>query len=57
MASHLWAKMAENGWKQVFDNTYLNLLVHTKICSMGQHVVFKLFYGITQGAYYTHDSI
>jgi hypothetical protein len=34
--------MAKNGWKQVFDNTYLhNLLFYTQICSMGQQVVFS----------------
>jgi hypothetical protein len=111
--------MAENGLKQVFDNTYVhNLLFYTYVCSMGQQVVFnypmlspkvptslitrssypmghhnhsyvskigqkqlktgfwwylpvilytsmfygltsgvQLFYGITQGAYYTHDPI
>jgi hypothetical protein len=32
--------MAEYGWKQVFDDTYLhNLLFHTQICSMGKQVV------------------
>jgi hypothetical protein len=31
--------MDENGWKQVFEDTYLhNLLLHTQICSM---VVFN----------------
>jgi hypothetical protein len=112
--------MAENGWKQVFDDTYLhNLLFHTQIYFIGQQVVFsypmvspkvpttlvtpnsypmshhghsfkhknsrkrkkrflmilpkplilhtnmfdgpissvQLFYGITQGAYYTQDPI
>ena len=34
--------MAENGRKQVFDNTYLhNLLFHTQICSMGKWVLFN----------------
>jgi hypothetical protein len=34
--------MAENGWKQVFDDTYLhNLLFHTQIYSIGQQVVFS----------------
>jgi hypothetical protein len=34
--------MAENGWKQVFDNTYLhNLLFYTQVCSIGQWVVFN----------------
>jgi hypothetical protein len=34
--------MAENGWKQVIDNSYLhNLLFQTQICSMGQWVVFN----------------
>ena len=34
-------KIAENSWKQVFDDTYLhNLLFQTQICSMGQQVLF-----------------
>jgi hypothetical protein len=34
--------MAENGWKQVFDNTYLhNFLFYSQACSMGQQVVFN----------------
>jgi hypothetical protein len=34
--------MAEIGWKQVFDDTYLhNLLFHTQICSKGPNVVFN----------------
>jgi hypothetical protein len=42
IASHLWAKMVENGSKQVYDDTYLhNLLFYTQICSMGQQVVFN----------------
>ena len=42
IATHLWAKMAENGSKQVYDDTYLhNLLFYTQICSMGQQVVFN----------------
>jgi hypothetical protein len=42
IATHLWPKMAENGWKQVFDDTYLhNHLFHTQICSKGQRVVFN----------------
>jgi hypothetical protein len=42
IATHLRAKMAENGWKLVFDNTYFqNLLFYTQICSMGQQVVFN----------------
>jgi hypothetical protein len=41
-ATHLWAKMAENGSKQVYDDTYLyNLLSYTQICSMGQQMVFN----------------
>jgi hypothetical protein len=40
IALHLWAKMAKNGWKQVFDDTYLhNFLFHTQVCSMGQKLV------------------
>jgi hypothetical protein len=39
--SHSWTKMAENGWKQVFNHTYFrNLLFYTQICTMGQQVVF-----------------
>jgi hypothetical protein len=42
ITTHLLAKMAENGWKQVFDITYLhNLLFYTQVCCMGQQVVFK----------------
>ena len=42
IATHLWAKMKENGWKQVFDDTYLhNLLFYTQICSIGQWVMFN----------------
>jgi hypothetical protein len=42
ITTHLWAKMAENGSEQVYDDTYLhNLLFHTQICSMGQQVVFN----------------
>jgi hypothetical protein len=42
ISTHLWPKMAENGRKQVFDDTYLhNLLFHTQICSIGQRVVFN----------------
>jgi hypothetical protein len=42
IATHLWANMAKNGWKQVLDKTYLhNLLFHIQICSMGQQVVFN----------------
>ena len=34
--------MAENGSKQVYDDTYLhNFLFYTQICSMGQQVVFN----------------
>ena len=34
--------MAEIGWKQVFENTYLNnLLFHTQVCYMGQQVAFN----------------
>jgi hypothetical protein len=42
IASHLWAKMADNGWKQFFDeNSYPHLLFYTQICSLGQWVVFN----------------
>jgi len=42
IATHLLAKMKENGWKQVFDDTYLhNLLFYTQICSIGQWVMFN----------------
>jgi hypothetical protein len=42
IATYLSAKMAENGWKQVFDHTYFqNLLFYTQICSMGQQVVLN----------------
>jgi hypothetical protein len=42
IATQLWAKIAKNGWKQVFDDTYLlNLLFHIQVCSMGQQVVFN----------------
>jgi hypothetical protein len=42
IGTHLWAKMAENGWKQVFDDTYLhNILFYTQVCYMGQQVVFN----------------
>jgi hypothetical protein len=42
ITTQLRAKMAENGWKQVFDDTYLhNLLFYTQKCSMGQQVVFN----------------
>ena len=35
IATHLSAKMAKNGWKQVSDDTYFqNLLFYTKICSI-----------------------
>ena len=34
--------MAENVWKQVFDDTYLrNLLFYSHKCYMGQQVVFS----------------
>jgi hypothetical protein len=34
----------KNGWKQVFDVTYLhNLLFYTQVYCMGQEVVFKYF--------------
>jgi hypothetical protein len=56
-ATHLWAKIAKNGSKQVFDDSYLhNLLFCTQICFMGQSGI-QLSYGITQGAYYTHNPI
>jgi hypothetical protein len=38
IATHLWAKMDKNGWKQVFDNTYLH---NTQVYSMGQLQLFK----------------
>jgi hypothetical protein len=42
IATHLGAKIAENGWKLVFDNTYHhNLLFYIQVCSMGQQVVFN----------------
>ena len=42
IATHLWEKMAEKSWKQVFVDTYLhNLFFHTQICWLGQQVVFK----------------
>jgi hypothetical protein len=42
IATHLWEKRAKNGWKQVFDDTYVyNLLFHTLICSIGQKAVFN----------------
>jgi hypothetical protein len=42
LATQLWAKMAENGLKQVFDDTYLHMFFfYTEICSMGQQVVFN----------------
>jgi hypothetical protein len=41
IATRLWAKMAKNGWKLDFEDTYFhNLLFYTKICSMGRWVVF-----------------
>jgi hypothetical protein len=41
-ATHLWGKMAENSWKLVFDDTYLqNLLLYTQIYYMVQQVVFN----------------
>ena len=50
--------MAKNGWKQVFDDTYLhNLLFYTQVCSKGQQGGVQLSYGITQGGYYPHDPI
>ena len=40
VSTHLWSKMAENSWKQVFGDTYLhNLLIHTQICSKVQQEV------------------
>jgi hypothetical protein len=42
IATHLWEKLAENGWKEVLDDSYLqNLLFYTQICFMGQGVVFN----------------
>ena len=42
IATHLRAEMAENGWKQIFDDTHFqNLLFYTQICSMGQQIVFN----------------
>jgi hypothetical protein len=42
IATHLWAKMAENGWKQFFDDTYFhNILFYTQVCSTGQQRVFN----------------
>jgi hypothetical protein len=42
ISTHLWAKMAENGWKQVFDNTYFHdLLFHTQVFFMGRQVVLN----------------
>jgi hypothetical protein len=47
--------MAENGSKQVYDDTYLhNLLFYTQICSIGG---VQSSYSITQGTYYTQDPI
>ena len=41
-ATQLWAKMAENGSKQVFDDSYLhNFIFYTQICFIGQKVVFN----------------
>jgi hypothetical protein len=56
ISTYLWAKMAKNGWKQVFHNTYFHdLLFHTQVSFMGQTSWVKLSYGITKGAYYTDD--
>jgi hypothetical protein len=42
IGTHLWAKMAENGWIQFFDkDSYHNLLFYTQICSMGRWAVFN----------------
>jgi hypothetical protein len=42
IATQVWAKMAKNGSKQVYDDIYLhNLLFYTQICSIGQQVVFN----------------
>jgi hypothetical protein len=42
IATHLREKMAKNGWKQVFDDSYLhNLLFYTQVYSMGQQMVFN----------------
>ena len=36
LATHLKAKMAKNGWKQIFDDTHFhNLLFYTQVWSMG----------------------
>jgi hypothetical protein len=42
IATHLWAKMIKNEWKQVFDDSYLHdFLFYTQVCSMGQQEVFN----------------
>jgi hypothetical protein len=42
IATHLWPKMAENGWKTCFGDVYLhNLLFYTQIWFKGQQVVFN----------------
>ena len=42
IATHLWPKMAENGWKTCFGDVYLhNLLFYTHIWFKGQQVVFN----------------
>jgi hypothetical protein len=50
--------MAENGWKQIFDNTYLhNLSFYTQKLFYGPTSGVQLSFGIMQGVYYTHDPI
>jgi hypothetical protein len=42
IAIHLRTKIAENGWKQVFDDIHFrNHLFCTQICSLSQWVVFN----------------
>jgi hypothetical protein len=44
ITTHLLAKMAKNGSKQVFDDTYVhNLLFYTQVCSMDQKRVFNYY--------------
>jgi hypothetical protein len=42
IATRLWAKMAKNGWKQVFDDIYRHsLLFYRQIYFIGRRVVFN----------------
>jgi hypothetical protein len=51
IATHLWAKMAENGLKTIFLTmlTFITSYSKTQICSFGQWVMFSYYMVLSKG--------